>query len=102
MAGYQYSAGDIARSQQNLDLTAQANGLSVQQLLAQWQQGLQQTGLNADPLAQYTQYLGQQGSAVAGLGSAAAQEGLLTPGQLASGAMAGGFNPMSLFAGTVG
>ena len=101
LAGTQTSLSDIALSQQNLEQTAQANGVSVQQLLAQWQQGLQQLGIQGDPTQLYTQYLSQQGSQVQGLGSAAGQIGLLSPGSLASAGQAGGLNLNQLFAGGV-
>ena len=101
LAGTQTSLSDIALSQQNLEQAAAANGLSVQQMLAQWQQGLQQVGLNADPTQLYTQYLSQQGSQIQGLGSAAGQIGLLSPGALAAGGQAGGLNLNQLFAGNV-
>lgn len=99
LAGTQTSLSDIALSQQNLEQAAAANGVSVQQLLAQWQQGLQQVGLNADPTQLYTQYLAQQGNQIGSLGSAAGQMGLLSPGSMLSAGQAGGLNLSSLFAG---
>jgi hypothetical protein len=99
LAGTQTSLSDIALSQQNLEQTAAANGVSVQQLLAQWQQGLQQLGIQGDPTQLYTQYLAQQGNQVQGLGSAAGAIGLLSPGSLASAGQAGGLNLNQLFAG---
>src|ERR1700731_1648111 len=55
--GYNYSVGDIARSQQNLQLAAAANGLSQEQLLSQFGQGLSSLGVQGDPAQLYTQYL---------------------------------------------
>lgn len=99
LAGTQTSLSDIALSQQNLEQAAAANGVSVQQLVAQWQQGLQQLGINADPTQLYTQYLSQQGSQVQGLGAAAGQIGLLSPGSMLAGGQSGGLNLNQLFAG---
>ena len=102
LAGTKQSLSDIALSQQNLEQTAAANGISVKQLLAQFQQGAQQLGFSSqqglDQL--YTQYLGQQGSQVTSLGTAAGQGELLDPGSILSQGQAGGLNLNSLFAGT--
>lgn len=100
-AGYQYSVGDIARSQQNLQLAAQANGLSYEQMLSQFNQGESQLGQQGGLEQLYTQYLGQQGSQLSGLGTAEGQAGLLVPGSaLLNQGMQNGLNLSSLFAGT--
>jgi hypothetical protein len=101
LAGTQTSMSDIALSQQNLEQAAAANGISVKQMLAQYQQGAQQLGQNANQSLDqlYTQYLSQQGSQVQGLGTAAGEIGLLDPGAMASAGQAGGLNLNQLFAG---
>lgn len=100
----QYSAGDIARSEQGLALTAAANGLSVQQLKDQFSLGQTNLGTSAqgslDQL--YTQYLGQQSGAVSDVAAAGAEEGLLTPGSILSTGQSGGLNLNSLFPSGVG
>ena len=45
-AQQQYSAGDIARQQENLGLVAQSNGLSQQEVAQQLGYGLAQSGLD--------------------------------------------------------
>lgn len=101
LSATQYSLGDIARSEQNLQLTAAANGLSVEQLKAQYAQGVEQTGTGAESdLTQlYTQYLSQQGSQVGDVAAAGAQLGLLSPGQILSQGQTSGLNLNSLFSG---
>lgn len=100
----QYSAGDIARSEQGLALTAAQNGLSVQQLKDQYALG--QTNLGISDSASldqlYTQYLGQQSGAVSGVAAAGAEQGLLTPGSILSTGQSGGLNLNSLFPSGVG
>jgi hypothetical protein len=46
LAQQQYSAADIARQQQNLQLVAQSNGLSIQEVQQQLGYGLAQSGLD--------------------------------------------------------
>lgn len=99
-AGYQYSLGDIARSQQNLQLAAAANGLSYEQMVSQFDQGVSQSGQNAGLEQLYTQYLSQQGSQTSALGTAEAQAGLLIPGSsILNQGTTQGLNLSSLFAG---
>lgn len=98
-AQYQYNVGDLARAEQNLQLAAQQNGISYDQLQSQFAAGLNQIGIQGDPTQLYLQYLTQQSGQVGGLGQAVGEAGIVSPGQLASGAMAGGFNPTALFAG---
>lgn len=98
--GYQYSLGDIARSQQNLQLAAAQNGLSYQQLISQFGQGVSGLGQNAGLEQAYTQYLNQQGSQLGALGTAEGQAGLLVPGSaILNQGMANGLNLNSLFSG---
>jgi hypothetical protein len=98
--GYQYSLGDIARSQQNLELAAAQNGLSYQQLLSQFGQGASQLGQGAGLEQLYTQYLNQQGSQLGALGTAEGQAGLLVPGSaILNQGMSNGLNLNSLFSG---
>jgi hypothetical protein len=87
-----YDVGALARAKQNLGLAAQANGISEQQLLSQWQQGLAQTGNQAlgsiDQL--YSQYLSGAGQGASTLG-----------GILGQAALFGGLGGVStLFGGT--
>jgi hypothetical protein len=103
LSATQYSLGDIARSEQNLQLTAAANGLSVEQLKAQFAQGVNTTGTGAESdLTQlYTQYLAQQGSSVGDIASAGSQLGLLSPGSILSTGQNSGLNLSSLFEGNL-
>jgi hypothetical protein len=96
-----YSEGDIARTEQNLQLAAAANGLSVEQMKDQFVQGQNQqnTGSSATLDQLYTQYLGQQSSAVSDVAQTGATAGLLTPGSILSTGQAGGLNLNTLFAG---
>ena len=99
----QYSLGDIARSEQNLSLTAAANGLSVEQLKSQYanQVGQTNTGAESDLTQLYTQYLAQQGQQVGDVGAAGAQLGLLSPGQITAQGQNAGLNLSSLFTGNL-
>lgn len=103
LSATQYSLGDIARSEQNLQLTAAANGLSVEQLKSQYanQVGQTNTGAEADLTQLYTQYLSQQGQQVGDIGAAGAQLGLLSPGQITSTGQNAGLNLSSLFSGNL-
>lgn len=104
LSATQYSLGDIARSEQNLQLTAAANGLSVEQLKAQYAQGVNTvgTGAESDLTQLYTQYLAGQGQQVGDVGQAGAQLGLLSPGSILTNGQAGGVNLSTLFNGNVG
>lgn len=79
LAQQKYSAGDIARQQENLGLVAQSNGLSTQEVQQQLAYGLAQSGL--DYQQALPQLLGQLSSIYAGeLGTAegaAGEAGLL-------------------------
>jgi hypothetical protein len=77
VAQQKYDASALARQEQNLQLAAQANGISVQQLIQQWQSGMFQLGEQADPTSLYTQYLSQEGQGVSALGGVLSQGALL-------------------------
>lgn len=80
LAQQKYSAGDIARQQQNLQLVAESNGLSMQEVQQQLGYGLAQSGL--DYQEALPQLLGSLSSIYAGeLGTAegaAGEAGLLS------------------------
>lgn len=85
-AGYQYQQGEYARSQENLGLMAQGNGLSEQQLQDQLAYGISQN----------------QNSGVASAGQLLAQMGSLASGDISAAgtalapiAYAGGVNPFT-------
>lgn len=85
VAGYQYQQGEFGRSQQNLALMAQANGLSEQQLVEQLNYGIAQNNLQGKTSA--GQLLAQMGSLAAGDISTAGAA-------IAPIAYAGGVNPL--------
>jgi hypothetical protein len=74
----QASAGDFARAEQNYQLMAQANGLSVAELKTRLGYGIEQLGIGMDP----TSLVAQAGNAISGqaqgVGSTLSQIGLET------------------------
>lgn len=78
-----YSLGDIARGQQGLNLSAQANGLSLDQTINQVGYGMQQAGLQGQQTAE--QLYGQIGTAVG-------QGATYQSGAIGYGALLGGVN----------
>ena len=78
-----YSLGDIARGEQGLGLAAQANGLSVQQLINQTQYGMGQAGYQASQ---------QEGGLYGQVGQAIGQGAQYSAGAIGYSALLGGAN----------
>ena len=101
-AQQQYSAGDLARQQQNLSLVAQSNGLSQQEVAQQLGYGLAQSGLDYQQnLPQLlnslsTIYSGELGTAEGAAGAVGLLGGTsLSPSQVSGIGNASGLNLIS-------
>jgi hypothetical protein len=80
---YAYSEGDIARGQAGLNISAQQNGLGLDQTISQINYGMQQAGIQGQQTAD--QLYGQ-------LGSTISQGATAEAGVLGYGALLGGVN----------
>jgi len=108
-AQQQYSAGDLARQQQNLALVAQSNGLSQQEVAQQLDYGLSQSGLDYEQnLPQLLNsltgiYEGELGTAEGAAGAVGLLGGTnLSPSQVSSAGSAAGLNLISPGVSSIG
>ena len=104
LSATQYSLGDIARSEQNLQLTAAANGLSVEQLKSQYANQVAQTNTgarNRTSPSSTRNLCSSRASRWATSGQQGRNWASSSPGQITCTASTQGLNLSSLFSGNL-